>query len=323
MNGSNAGMRVFVAGATGVVGRQLIPQLLEHGHEVVGMTSKPEKSELVAELGATPVVADALDAESVGMAVSQANPDAIVHQMTDLSHGINPRKQAEALAPTNQLRTVGIDHLLSAGRAVGVRRFVAQSFLLGLFEPTGSTLKTEEDAVDPDPPSSLRDIIAAIRYLESAVTGADWTEGIVLRYGAFYGPGTSLELDPPGGMMVDAIAERKMPVIGSGEGVWSFTHVEDAASATVAALEDGHRGIYNVVDDEPATVSEWLPTLAEAVGAKPPRRVPRWLGRLAAGDGFESYMTEARGASNEKAKRELNWLPSHSSWRKDLARGTA
>jgi nucleoside-diphosphate-sugar epimerase len=304
-----------------VVGRQLVPQLVESGHEGVGMTSKPEKTDLVADLGATPVVADALDAESVGIAVSEARPDAIVHQMTDLSRGINPRKQAEALKPTNRLRTVGTDHLLSAGMAVGIRRFVAQSFLLGLYERTGAAVKTEQDPVDPDPPSALRGIIAALRYMEAAVTGADWTEGIVLRYGAFYGPGTSLSLDPPGGDMVEAIEQRKLPLIGSGEGVWSFTHVEDAAAATVAALEDGHRGVYNVVDDEPATVSDWLPAMADAVGAKPPRRVPKWLGRLAAGDGFASFMTDARGASNEKAKRELHWFPRHPSWRRELAGG--
>jgi nucleoside-diphosphate-sugar epimerase len=315
-------MRVFVAGATGVVGRQLVPQLVAGGHQVTGMTSRPEKSELLSGLGATPVVADALDPEAVGVAVSESAPEAIVHQLTALSGGVNPRHQERDLAATNRLRTEGTDHLLSAGRAVGVRRFVAQSFMIGTYAPTGGAVKTEDDPLDPEPPSSFRTTLEAIRYLEAAVVGAEWTEGIVLRYGAFYGPGTSLSLDPPG-EMTEMIRKRRIPMIGGGGGVWSLIHVEDAASATVAALEQGRRGIYNVADDEPARASEWLPALADAVGAKPPLRVPRWIGRLAGGDGLVTWMTEARGASNEKAKRELGWSPDHPSWRRGFAKEAA
>ena len=315
-------MKVFVAGATGVVGRQLVPQLVERGHEVVGMTSRPEKSELLRGLGATPVVADALDPEAVGLAVSEAAPDAIVHQLTALSAGVNPRHQERDLAATNRLRTEGTDHLLSAGRAIGVRRFVAQSFLIGTYERRGGAVKSEDDPLDSEPAPSFRTGLEAIRHLEEAVVGAEWTEGIVLRYGFFYGPGSQLALDPPG-EAVEMIRKRRMPVIGGGGGVWSFTHVEDAASATVAALEQGRRGIYNVVDDEPAPVSEWLPALADALGAKAPRRLPRWVGRLAVGNGFVTMMTEARGASNQKAKRELHWTPRYSSWRRAFAGGAA
>jgi nucleoside-diphosphate-sugar epimerase len=313
-------MRVFVAGATGVVGRQLVPQLVAGGHQVAGMTSRPEKSELLRGLGTIPVVADALDPESVGRAVSEFAPEAIVDQLTGLSGGVNPRHQERDMALTNRLRTEGTDHLLSAGRAVGVRRFVAQSFLVGTYAQTGGAVKSEDDPLDPEPPSSTRTTLEALRYHEAAVVGAKWTEGIVLRYGAFYGPGTGLAIDPPG-EQTEMIRERKFPLVGSGGGVWSFTHVEDAASAAVASLEDGRRGIYNIVDDEPAPVSEWLPAMAAAVGAKAPRRLPRWLGRLIAGDAIVMWMTESRGASNQKAKRELHWYPRYPSWRQAFANG--
>jgi len=313
-------MRVFVAGSTGAVGRYLVPQLVANGHEVAGMTTKQEKSEMLRAWGATPVVADALDPEAVGSAVSKFAPDAIVHQLTALAAGVNPRHQARDLAATNRLRTEGTDHLLSAGRAVGVHHFVAQSFALGTYERVGGMVKTENDSLDPNPPEPMRDALDAIRYLEKAVVGAEWTEGIVLRYGAFYGPGTGAATDPPG-EQTRMIQRRFFPIVGRGAGVWSFTHVEDAAGATVAALEHGRRGIYNVVDDEPAPVSEWLPELARILGAKPPRRVPRWVGRLAGGEGIVLAMTEARGASNEKAKRELGWRPLYPSWRGGFAKG--
>jgi len=254
----------------------------------------------------------------VGRAVSEAAPDAIVHQLTGLSGGVDLRHQERDMAPTNRLRTEGTDHLLSAGRAVGIRRFVAQSFLVGTYERTGDAVKSEDDPLDPNPPVPMRTTLDALRYLENAVAGAEWTDGIVLRYGAFYGPGTSFATRPDG-EMTEMIRKRRLPVVGGGRGVWSFTHVDDAAGATVAALEHGRRGTYNVVDDEPATVSEWLPALAAAVGAKRPRRVPRWVGRLLAGEGATMMMTEARGASNSKAKRELDWHPRHPSWRRGFA----
>jgi nucleoside-diphosphate-sugar epimerase len=315
-------MKVLVAGATGAVGRLLVPQLVAGGHHVVGMTTRAERSQMLRRLGATPVVADALDPESVGVAVSEAAPEAIVHQLTALSGGVNPRHQERDMALTNRLRTEATDHLLSAGRAVGVRRFVAQSFAVGTFARTGGPVKAEEAPLDPDPPRPMRTSLDAIRHLEDAVVGAEWTTGIVLRYGAFYGPATSLAGDPPG-EQVEMIRKRRFPLVGRGDGVWSFTHVEDAAGATVAALEHGQAGIYNIVDDEPAPVAEWLPALAAALGAKPPVRIPRWMGRLAAGEGVAVMMTEVRGASNEKAKRELDWRPRYPSWRQGFATGLA
>jgi nucleoside-diphosphate-sugar epimerase len=312
-------MTVFVAGATGAIGRPLVRQLVAGGHEVFAMTRSTEKAELARQLGATPVIADALDADAVGRVVAQAEPDVIVDELTSLE-GADFRKMEKALTPTNRLRIEGTANLLAAGRAVGVKRFIAQSWLIGNYAPVGGPVKSEDDPLDPDPPSGTRALFEAVRAHEEMVIGADWTEGIALRYGAFYGPGTSLALDPPG-EMTEAIRDRKMPVIGGGGGIWSFIHVEDAAAATVAALENGRRGVYNVVDDEPARVSEWLPALAGAVGAKRPWRVPRWLGVLAAGNGIAMYMTEARGGSNAKAKRDLHWRPGHPSWRQAFASG--
>src|SRR5688572_28054382 len=257
-------MKVFVAGATGALGKQLVPQLVANGHEVVGMTHAEEKRGLVRDLGAQPVVADALDPEAVGRAVSEAAPDVIVHQLTALSGPLDMRHLERAFAVTNRLRTEGTDHLLAAGRAVGARRFVAQSFAGWPFARTDGPVKTETDPLDPDPPEALRSTLHAIRHLEARVTGAEWVEGIVLRYGGFYGPGTSLSSDPRA-EMGEPIRKRKFPVIGSGGGVWSFVHIVDAATATVAAIEDGRPGIYNVVDDEPAPVRDWLPALATAL----------------------------------------------------------
>jgi nucleoside-diphosphate-sugar epimerase len=265
-------------------------------------------------------VADALDPESVAQAVGEAEPEAIVHQLTALSGPLDMRHIDRFFATTNRLRTEGTDHLLAAGRAVGARRFVAQSYAGWPFARTGGPVKSEDDPLDSDPPEALRDTLEAIRHLEQAVTGADWADGIVLRYGGFYGPGTSVTSDPHA-EMVEPILQRKFPVIGNGSGVWSFVHIEDAAAATLTAIERGEPGIYNVVDDEPAPVREWLPALASAIGAKPPRRVPRWLGRLAAGSAATVMMTDIRGASNEKAKRELGWHPRYASWRQGFAGG--
>ncbi len=309
-------MKVLVAGASGAMGKQLLPLLVGGGHEVVGMTRSVGGEEVVRALGAAPVLADALDPEQVARAVAEAEPDAIVHELTALSGSLDLRHFDRDFALTNRLRTEATDHLLSAGHAVGVRRFIAQSYAGWPFARSGGPVKSEEDPLDPTPVPSTGRTLAAIRHLEDAVTGAEWTVGIVLRYGGFYGPGTSLAAD---GEHAEMIRRRKFPVVGGGDGVWSFVHIGDAAEATVAALERGRRGIYNVVDDEPAPVREWLPAVASALGAKPPRRVPRWAGRLLAGEATAVMMTEVRGASNEKAKRELGWRPRHPSWREGIA----
>jgi nucleoside-diphosphate-sugar epimerase len=304
-------MRVFVAGATGAIGQQLVPRLVAAGHEVTGMTRSASKQAMLSELGAAPVVADALDPDQVADAVGRTKPDVIVHQLTAIA-SLDPRHFDRDFALTNRLRIEGTDHLLSAGRAVEVRQFVAQSYGAWPYVRTGGPVKSEEDPLDPTPAREMRGTLAAIRHLEQAVLGAQWTEGIVLRYGAFYGPGTSMA---PGGEQFEIVRRRKFPLIGDGAGVWSFVHVADAADATLAAIERGHRGVYNVVDDDPAPVAEWLPELAQTLGAKRPMRVPRFVGRLFAGEAGVVMMTEARGASNAKAKRELAWRPAHPSWR--------
>jgi nucleoside-diphosphate-sugar epimerase len=312
-------MKVFVAGATGALGQRLVPQLVARGHEVIGMTQTPSKQDLLRVLGARPVVADALDADAVARAVAEAEPDVIVHQLTALK-AIDFRHIDRSFALTNRLRTEGTDHLLAAGRAIGVRRVVAQSYAGWPFARTDGAVKTEDDALDPDPPDALRATLDAIRHVERSVTSIDWGEGVVLRYGGFYGPGTSLSSDPRA-EMAEVVRKRKFPLVGDGAGIWSFIHIDDAAAATVAAVEHGATGIYQVVDDEPAPVSDWLPTLAKTLGAKPPRHLPRWLGRLAAGEAATVMMTEVRGASNAKAKRELDWAPVYSSWRTGFAEG--
>ncbi|HEX6935312.1 MAG TPA: NAD(P)-dependent oxidoreductase [Actinomycetes bacterium] len=307
-------MRVFVAGATGAIGQQLVPRLAYAGHEVYGMTRSESKKALLCELGAVPVVADALDPDQVAEAVGGARPDVIVHQLTAIG-ALDMRHFDRDFALTNRLRTEGTNHLLSAGQAVGVQRFVAQSYF-GAYARTGAAVKSEEDPFDPSPAREMRETLAAIRYVEEAVLDARWTEGVVLRYGAFYGPGTSIA---PGGEQAEMVRKRKFPLVGDGGGVWSFIHVADAATATVAAVEHGNRGVYNVVDDDPAPVAEWLPALAQRLGAKKPVRVPRFVGRLFAGEAGAVMMTELRGASNAKAKRELAWRPKYPSWRDGFA----
>mgnify|MGYP001078213138 CR=1 FL=1 len=305
-------MRVFVAGATGAIGKQLVPRLVEAGHEVHGMTRSESKQAMLQELGAVPVVADALDPDQVAEAVGRARPEVIVHQLTAIG-AVDMRHFDRDFALTNRLRTEGTDHLLSAGQAVGVRRFVAQGVGgYGAYARNGGPVKTEEDPLDPTPAREMRETLAAIRHLEEAVLGARWTEGLVLRYGVFYGPGTSLA---PGAEQFELVRRRKFPLVGDGGGVWSFIHVADAAEATVAAVERGSRGAYNIVDDDPAPVTKWLPALAQELGAKKPMRVPRFIGRLFAGEAGVVMMTDVRGASNAKAKRELGWRPAHSSWR--------
>jgi nucleoside-diphosphate-sugar epimerase len=318
-------MKVFVAGASGALGAQLVPRLVAAGHEVVGMTRTPSKQDGLRALGAEPVVADALDSEAVARVVGEAEPEVIVHQLTALSGTLSasdmrhPERSA-AVIMTNRLRTEATDHLLAAGRAVGARRFVAQSYGAWRFARTGGPVQTEADPLDPDPPAAYRSAVAAILYLEKAVTTIEWGEGLALRYGGFYGPGTSMSSDPDAVMAVP-IRKRRFPLIGDGGGVWSFIHIEDAAAATVAAVERGQPGVYNVVDDEPAPVREWLPVLASALGAKPPRRIPRWLSRLVAGEVTTASMTDVRGASNAKAKRELGWQLRYPSWRLGFTEG--
>jgi nucleoside-diphosphate-sugar epimerase len=311
-------MRVFVAGATGAIGQQLVPRLVAAGHEVHGMTRTESKQSMLREMGAVPVVADALDRDRVEEAVGRAEPDVIVHQLTAIG-ALDMRHFDRAFALTNRLRTEGTDHLLSAGKAAGVERFVAQSNLAA-YARTGGALKSEDDPLDRSPAPQMRETVAAIRYLEDAVLGARWTEGIVLRYGSFYGPGTSIA---PDGEVAEMIRKRKFPLVGDGGGVWSFIHIADAADATMAAIEHGSRGVYNVVDDAPARVAEWLPALAETLGAKKPMHVPRFVGRMFAGEAGAMMMTELRGASNAKAKRELAWRPAHPSWREGFAADAA
>jgi nucleoside-diphosphate-sugar epimerase len=306
-------MRVFVAGGTGALGRRLVPQLVARGHEVTATTRSAGKTGELQALGARPVVVDGLDAVAVGRAVAEAQPDVIVHQMTSIGGEPDLRNFDRWFATTNELRTTGTRHLLAAAQASGVEKVVVQSYTGWTNSRTGGPVKTEEDPFDPEPAKAQRESMAAIRFLEKAVVEAPLT-GIVLRYGNFYGPGASES-------MIELLRARKMPVVGRGTGVWSFIHLDDAAAATVAAVERGGAGVYNVTDDDPAPVAEWLPHMADAVGAKPPMRLPVWLARLAAGEVVVRWMTEGRGASNEKAKRELDWRPVWTSWRDGFRHG--
>jgi nucleoside-diphosphate-sugar epimerase len=318
-------MKIFVAGASGVLGRALVPQLVGRGHEVIGMTRSASKQDLVRSLGARPVVADGLDADAVAQAVASAEPEVIVHQLTALSGKLSARdmrhpERSSMAMMTNRLRTEATDHLLAAGRGAGARRFLAQSFTAFRWARTGGPVLTEADPVDDNPPAALRAPLAGILHVERTVPTIEWGEGLVLRYGGFYGPGTAISRAPDAPMAAP-IRKRWFPIIGDGRGVWSHVHIDDAAAATVAAVDRGEPGIYNIVDDEPAPVREWLPVLASALNAKPPRRIPRWLGRLAAGEAATLMMTESRGASNAKAKRELGWQPRYASWRQGFAQG--
>ncbi|MEU9870227.1 NAD(P)-dependent oxidoreductase [Actinomadura sp. NPDC048021] len=299
-------MRVFVTGATGALGRHLVPGLIAAGHQVTAATRSPARAAVLRGTGAEPVVLDGLDRDAVVAAVRAAAPDVIVHQMTALADMRSLRRVDRVFAATNELRTRGTDNLLEAADAAGVRRVVAQghNFLYG---HSGGPVKTEDDPVETRPVPSAERTVAAIRYVDETVR-LKAPEGIVLRYGTFYGPGAS-------DSMVELVRKRQMPVVGGGAGVWSFIDCADAASATLAAIERGEPGAYNVADDDPAPVAEWLPRLAEVAGAKPPLRVPAWLGRLLAGEFVVAQMTSARGVSNEKAKKELGWEPRYASWR--------
>jgi nucleoside-diphosphate-sugar epimerase len=310
-------MRIFVAGATGALGRHLVPALIAAGHSVAGLTRTAAKTETIRRMGAEPVVADGLDAAAVRAAIGSTRPDVVIHEMTDLAGATDLRHFDRVFANSNRLRTRGTDLLLEAAREAGVRRFIAQSYCGWPYARSGAAVKTEADELDPDPPRQLRRTLDAIRYLERTVASSTKPEGIVLRYGSFYGPGTGM-LDPAA--IVEQIRHRRMPLIGGGAGWWSFVHVEDAASATVKAIDHGVAGgVYNVVDDRPAQVREWLPALADMLGARPPFPLPAWIARLVAGDHIVVMMTQVRAGSNDKARRELDWRPAHPSWRQGFA----
>ncbi len=308
-------MRILVAGATGAVGRALLPLLTAAGHRVVGITHRPDKAAIVRALGAEPAVADGLDREAVRRTVRAARPEVVIHQMTALAGIADLRRFDRVFAATNRLRCEGTDYLLAAAQEAGARRFVAQSYCGWPYARVGGPVKTEDDPLDPSPPRPQRQAFAAIRHLETVVTTASGIAGIVMRYGAFYGRDTGI-MQPAA---LEAIRRRRFPLIGDGGGWWSFLHVEDAAAATLAAVERATAGIYNVVDDEPAPVRAWLPFLARLVGAKPPLRVPKLLAHALAGGAVVAMTTESRAGSNAKAKRELGWQPRYPSWRVGFA----
>ena len=298
-------MRVFVAGASGALGSRLVPQLIDAGHEVIGTHNSPASAELLRVLGAKPVMVDLLDARAVRKAVLDSEPDAIVHQATALANVKFGRSLDKTFAKTNELRTKGTDALLAAAREAGVRRFVAQSFAPYRYAREGGPVKTEDDPLDPTPPPNTQETYGAMTYLENVVTDFG---GIALRYGGFYGAANDGLIEP--------VRKRQVPIVGDGGGIMSFIHLEDGAAAAVLALKHEEPAIYNIIDDEPSPVREWLPVLAQALGAKPPRHFPKWLARLFAGEAAVVMGTEARGASNAKAKRELGWTPRYPTWRK-------
>ena len=298
-------MRVFVAGASGAIGSRLVPQLIDAGHEVVGTHNSPERAELLRKLGATPVGLDLLDTGAVRRAVLEHEPEAIVHEATAFADVKFGRKMDKVTALSSALRTKGTDALLAAAREAGVQRFVAQSgAAFSRYARQGGPVKTEDDPLDATPPKHFERAAAALAHLEQAVIDFG---GIALRYGVFYGANNDGTIEP--------VRKRQFPIVGDGGGIWSWIHLDDAASATVLALQHDGPAIYNIVDDEPAPVRDWLPVLAHALRAKPPRHFPTWLARLLAGDAVTVMATEARGASNAKAKRELGWRPRYPSWR--------
>ena len=305
-------MKIFVTGGTGAIGKFLLPLLLENRHEVVALTRSANKAELIERTGASAVIADPLDKQQLTAAVRRAEPEVIIHQLTALSEVGNFRKFDQEFALTNRFRTEVTDTLLAAARTIGTRRFIAQSYCGWPYAKKGGPVKTEEDPLDPKPPESFTKTMAAIRYLEDKVRSVTWMEAIALRYGNFYGPGNAIG---KGGTLYKMVKKRQFPIIGGGGGIWSFIHTNDAASATVAAISHGAPGIYNIVDNEPAKVSTWLPAFAKAIGAKPPYKLPHWLGELLIGKAGVMMMTQIRGCSNAKAKQELNWTPIYPSWR--------
>jgi 2-alkyl-3-oxoalkanoate reductase len=311
-------MKVFVTGGTGAIGQFLLPLLVENKHEVVALTRSANKATKLEDIGATAVIANPLDKQALTAAVRRAEPEVIIHQLTALSSAGNFRKFDQEFALTNRFRTEVTDTLLAAARTIGTRRLIAQSYCGWPYAKKGSPVKTEDDPLDPKPPESFTKTLAAIRSLEDKLRGTTFLEGIALRYGNFYGPGTAIG---KGGMIVKMIKKRRFPIVGGGGGIWSFIHVIDAARATIAAISRGAAGVYNIVDDEPAKVATWLPVLAKEVGARPPYKIPHWLGELMIGKAGVSMMTQIRGCSNAKAKRELNWTPVYPSWRIGFADG--
>ncbi|PSL02453.1 nucleoside-diphosphate-sugar epimerase [Haloactinopolyspora alba] len=304
-------MRIFLAGATGAIGTRLVPMLIEAGHEVVGTTRTERNTTRLREAGAEPVVLDALDGDAVGTAVDAAQPDVVVHQLTAI--GATDFKHLDtAFAGTNRLRTQGLDHLLAAARAAGASRFVAQSFVGWPNERSGGPVKTEDDPLSTDPAGESAETLRAIKYVDHTTTSTPGVDGLALRYGFFYGPGTSIDRD---GELTGMIRKRRLPIVGGGTAIWSMIHIDDAARATLQAIENGRPGVYNIVDDDPAPVRDVLTVLADAAGAKRPMRVPRWLARSMIGRFGEAAMVELRGSSNAKAKREFGWEPEHRSWR--------
>jgi 2-alkyl-3-oxoalkanoate reductase len=311
-------MRVLVAGASGAVGKALLPMLVARGHVVGGLIRNPAHAPQVRAMGAHPLVADALEPDALTSVFETFQPQAVVHQLTALPANPDLRDFDRTFAATNRLRTEGTDHLVTASRAVGVERFVAQSFCGWTFARTGGPAKTEEDPLDPNPPRAFRRTLDALRHVERAMSDASDLRGIALRYGGFYGPGTGVSRT---GAMVEQVRRRRLPVVGDGSGVWSFIHIEDVASATVAALEGNATGIYNVVDDHPAPVREWLPELAAAVGAKPPLWLPALIGRIVLPRHLFLMMTAVRGASNAKFRESFRWQPRYASWREGFRYG--
>jgi nucleoside-diphosphate-sugar epimerase len=309
-------MKVLIAGGSGAIGTRLIPDLIAQGHEVTALTRSERRKAGLEELGARALIADALDGPAVMKAVTGAEPEVVIAQLTALTGVTSLRRFDKVFALTNRLRIEGTDHLLAAAQAAGARRFIVQSYGNWNFERTGGPAKTEEDAFDPAPPRTQIESMAALRHLEAAVREAEGIEALALRYANFYGPGTSYGLD---GEITALVRKRAFPIIGDGAGVWSFVHIDDAAALTLAALEHGRPGVYNVADDEPAPVAQWLPYFAEVSGAKAPMHVPAWLGRMAAGEAVVSMMTRIRGAANGLAKREFDWEPRHRSWRQGFA----
>jgi nucleoside-diphosphate-sugar epimerase len=313
-------MKVLVTGATGAIGRPLVRLLAGRGHRVVGTTRSSEKAARLRADGAEPAVLDVLDRQAVVDAVVRAAPDAVVHQATALSGRFDMRRFGRFFEATNRLRTVGTDVLLEAARAAGAGRFVVQSYAGWPFGSDRPGLLSEDDPIDRSLPREMRSTADAIAHLEATTLGVEDLEGIVLRYGSFYGPGTSLW---PGGEVVEALRKRQLPLVGDGAGVWSLIHVEDAAAATVTVLERGAPGVYHVVDDDPTRVAELLPELARIVGTRPPLRVPAWLARPLIGEAGVWVMTRVRGVSNARAKRELGWMPRYPSWRDGFAAGVS
>ena len=310
-------MKIFLAGATGAIGRRLLPMLVNAGHEVTGTTQRADKMASIRSAGATPVRVDAMNKEEVFAAVQKAQPEIIIHQLTAIPANLNLRHFDEGFGLTNRLRIKGTDHLLAAGHAAGTRRFIAQSYA-GWYVRTGGWIKTETDPLISDGISDGRKTLNATIHLEQAVLRESAMEGFVLRYGSFYGPGTSLA---PGAWFFEGIRQRKVPIVGDGTGYWSFIHIDDAAAATLAAVQSARPGLYNITDDEPAPVSTWLPYLAGVLGAKAPRHAPKWLARFAVGEYGVAVMTELRGSSNRRAKSFLPWTLKWPSWRQGFKDG--